>query len=341
MSKERVFIFLILLAFFNVSAQSTVKALHDADLPLQDSAISGQNILTIYVIPSKVKYDWTSPHTLYKSYIKNSIRGICSKPNYLLGHAFVDLRSSMPGERIMAGMSSASRKEQKDLVIKQHYGLAILGCDMQGRFEEEEYLKPILEKFSHKGRLAFMEFIISDSATERLLMFFKAFKAGIESDSSNGARYGGAFYPLYKGEGSGCSAFVISFLDLAGLLKEEFEEWLVKIDIPLALIGGPYNDNKDVRLKDIRKERNWASVSETGAGNFEHLEIYDPTLMFEWINKVMENNSFYDEFYCTPVHLEKANGLRIDSRNKPLPEMDSLFIHREKPSLFIDHYKSK
>ena len=300
-----------------------------------DSVFSGQNRLTIYVIPSKVKYDWSSPHSLYKSYIKNSLRNIFSKTNYLLGHAFVDLQPAVPGERILSGMRSVSRKEPKDLVFKQHYGLAILGCGLHGRLETEEELTIKLGKFSRKGRLAFMEFIISDSATARLTDFYFSYKASLDSLSAE-ALYGGAFWPRYYGEGAGCSAFAISFLDLVGILKDESDEWLVKIDIPMSLIGGPFNGLNEVRLKDIRKEKSWAISSAPGPQTYEHLEMYDPTLMYEWIHSILENNKGHEELMSTPLQLNKAKGILIDYREEPLPEIESIFIERKAPSLFID-----
>lgn len=332
MSAKRLFLLIVFsLTFILVLAQPGT----DVQRSVADSVFSGQNRLTIYVIPSKVKYDWSSPHSLYKSYIKNSMRNIFSKTNYLLGHAFVDLQPAVPGERIFSGMRSVSRKEPKDLVFKQHYGLAILGCGLHGRLETEEELGIKLEKFSRKGRLAFMVFIISDSATARLTDFYTSYKTSLDSLSTR-ASYGGAYWPRYYGEGAGCSAFVISFLDLAGILKDESDEWLVKIDIPLSLIGGPFNSLNEVRLKDIRKEKSWAITSVTGAQTFEHLEIYDPTLMYEWIHSNFHNNTNHEELMSTPLQLNKAKGILIDCREEPLPEIESIFIEREAPSLFID-----
>ena len=306
------------------------------NLVFTDSSLSGLNRLTIYVIPSKEKYDWSSPHTLYKSYIKNSWKNLFSKTNYLLGHAFLDLQPAIDGERIFTGMRSVSRKEQKDLVFNQHYGLAILGCGLKGRLETEDELEYKLGKFSRNGRLAFIEFLISDAATVRLTEFFNSYKARVDS-CLPGAGYGGAYYPRYKGEGSGCSAFVISFLDLSGLLMVEFDEWLVKIDIPMSLVGGPYNNFNEVTIKDIRKEKSWADVSGSGPGNYEHLEMYDPTLMYEWIHSVVNNKGVHGDISSIPLQLEKAQGIRIDSREQPLPEIEGIFLERDKPSLFINH----
>lgn len=333
--------FCISLTTIIVTGQSVSTEYSKTDMVSSDSIDGGKNELTIYVIPSKVKYDWTSPHTLYKTFIRNYKRNMLTRDNYMLGHAFVELRSPLCPKGILAGMRSGSRKEQKDLLMKQHYGLAILGADICGKLETGADLEHTREKYSRKGQLAFMSFFINDAATERLIEFFQTYKAGIESDGSSGARYGGAFWPRYKGEGAGCSAFVISFLDLAGLLQDEFDDWMLKIKIPMDLIGGPYNNYNDVRLRDIRKYKSWEGNAESGNKAFEYLGIYDPSIMYEWINENWDKQSINDEMTLTPLQLNKARGIRIDGRGLPVPQEDSIFTERDKPSIFIDYYLKK
>lgn len=330
------FILLLGLVFSLITVSAQQSPGEERTGAFSDSNVSGLNRLTVYVIPAKRKYDWSSPHTLYKSYISNAWKNLFCKTNYLLGHAFIELQPVDEGDRIFTGMRSASRKESKDLVLKQHYGLAILGCGLQGRLEEEEELEEKVVKFARKGRLAYMVFLISDAASERLIAYFRDYKTGMECARPGEAKYGGAFWPRYKGEGAGCSAFVISFLDIAGLLKDEFDDWLVRIDIPMSLVGGPYNNYNDVRMRDIKKMKSWADTGNAEPGTYEHLEMYDPTLMFEWINNLVENNGMEGDLTVTPLRMGKSNGIMIDSRNQPLPEIDNIFIDRDKPSLFID-----
>jgi hypothetical protein len=306
-----------------------------------DSLEADQNELTIFIIPAKVKFDWSSPRGLCKSYFKNYERNIFNKKSYNLGHAFVELCTPLSSSRIFAGMRAASGKEPKKLVLKEHYGLSILGADMDGTLESDSELVSEVQKYSRKGQLAFITFFISDQATERLLQFFQSFKAGIDSNGSRGARYGGAFWPRYKGEGSGCSAFVVSFLDLAGLMKDEFSHWLVKVNIPMDLIGGPYNQYKEVRLSDIRKCKTWAESSDTSAVGYEHFEIYDPTLIYEWIQATWEEQNSRNDLSLTPLRLNQAKGILIDSQEQPLPCEDSIFMERDKHSIFIDYYHQK
>jgi hypothetical protein len=339
---RRFFITIWLFFIISVSAGQSYSAEFPQNQPAKlDTADVGQNELTIYVIPSKVKYDWTSPRSLCKSFFRNYKCHFFNKERYLLGHAFVELQSPLASGRIFSGMTTDSKDELKNFVFKQHYGLAILGADTKGKLETENDLELKVQKYSRNGQLAFMTFIISNMAAERMIRFFQSYKAGIDSNGSPGARYGGAFWPRYKGEGSGCSAFVISFLDLAGILKEEFDEWLVKVDIPMELIGGPYNNYKDVRFKDIKKHRSWASWEDPDKALYEHLEMYDPTLIYEWILEMWDKHETQDAMIITPVQLDQAKGVRIDERNLPVPEEDSIFIERKTPSIFIDYYHQK
>jgi len=304
-------------------------------------AIDGENELIIYVIPSKVKYDWNSPNSLVKSYIKNIRRNIFDKKSYLLGHAFVELNTSASPEGILTGMRSARPEEAKNLVIGEYYGLAILGADISGELESREELEKKIEFYSGNGRLAFIKLIINDKAVERMLTFFEGYKAFWEQDSTTGARYGGAFWPRNKGEGAGCSAFVVSFLDLGGLLREAFDDWKVEIDIPMKLIGGPYNEGNKVRIRDIRREQKWADRQSETNNAFEHFEIYDPTLMYEWIHRLWESSDIQEKYAAVPVELNEAKGIRIDARQIQPDENEPVFYHRQTPSIFIDYYKTR
>ena len=306
-----------------------------------DLQAAGQNELTIFVIPAKVKFDWSSPYSLFKSYFKNYKKSLFKRKSYTLGHVFVELCTPLSSGRIFAGMRAASRKEMKSMVLKDHYGYSILGADMDGKLETATELVPQVEKYSRKGQLAFMTFLINDEATERMLLFFQSFQAGSDSNGAQGPRYGGAFWPRYEGEGSGCSAFAVSFLDLGGLLQEEFNEWWVNINIPMDLIGGPYNNNHEVRFSDIKKYKSWAESSDTVAKSYEPFGIYDPTLIYEWIQDKWEEQNSLNDLFVTPLMLNQAKGILIDSRNQPLPEEDGIFMERDKPSIFIDYYRQK
>jgi len=133
----------------------------------------------------------------------------------------------------------------------------------------------------------------------------------------------------------------MSSMDLAGLLEDEFSYWLVKVNIPMELIGGPYNNGNEVKLKDIKKQTCWSDTCEPGDAGYEHFEIYDPTLISEWIKVKWDEENSRDGGPYTPLRLNQAKGLLIDCRNQPAPGGDSIFMERDKPSIFIDYYNQK
>jgi hypothetical protein len=302
-----------------------------------DAGSENLHELTIYFIPSKAYYDWSSPHTLYRSYVKNYLRNLLKKDRYCypLGHAFLELRSPLVPGKLLAGIRSTSREEQADYVMKDHYGLAILGTDLQGKLESPDDLEDVKEKYTQKGKLAFLRLLISEEQASLMINFYEAFKVRIDSMGSPGRFYGGAFWPRYYGEGSGCSAFVVSFLDIPGILREEYDEWIVDINIPMNLIGGPFNQFHEVEMKEIKKCRSWADDLSVAHVDYEPFKIYDPSLMYDWVIKMHDRQDSLPELVSL-VSLNKSKGVEIDARSFPIPKNESIFLYRTEPSIFID-----
>ncbi|MFO7614714.1 MAG: hypothetical protein R6W71_08765 [Bacteroidales bacterium] len=294
--------------------------------------------LTIYVIPSVVKYKWDSPHSLYRSYIRNMRRSLFNNHTYLLGHAFVELRSPLIPGKLLTGMSASSRKEQRQNVLKEHYGMAILGAVLQGRMETLEELVEKKEKYARRGDLAFIRVWISEGAVIRLLRFFKTYHSTFGNEEVSLPSYGGAFWPRYKSEGAGCSAFAVSFFDVAGIMRQHFDEWKIKIDIPMEIIGGPYNDHHKVRIRDVKKLKSWSDGNGERHVTYEPFEIYDPSLMFDWIHDTWNIYRQEDDQAIRPVIENDAYGLIFDARDIPVPNNEELFIERPVRSVFIDYY---
>lgn len=296
--------------------------------------------LLIYVIPSRVAYDWSSPRSLHRSYVKNIKRSLLSKQNYLLGHAFVEFRSPLLPGRLLTGMRSASKKESRDYVLKDHYGLAILGAGLDGRLETGSELLEVRKDFARRDRLAFIRLLVSEEAAARLLAFFESYISRYESPAEGGVPYGGAFWPRYEDEGAGCSAFAVSFLDVAGLLRDFFDEWVIRINIPMSLIGGPYNDGNEVKIKDVRKGKKWADPDSLAPGEYVRFEIYDPSVMYQWIMDVRQGRVREDGFEAADNYEPEAPGLFFDARNVPVPMGEPLTGTREDPSIFTGNGRS-
>lgn len=294
---------------------------------------SALNEVTIYLIPSAAQYDWSSPHSLRKSLIKNYLKNIFRKDRYLMGHTYIELQSA-GGAEVVTGMHSISRDEQKQLVFQEHYGLAILGAELMGEMDNSDELGIRLDKCFRKGEVSFIRIFVNDEAFERMIAFYQGYKSRIDSLGAPAKCYGGAYWPRYYGEGSGCSAYVISYLDVAGIMQSEFDQWKIRINIPMALIGGPYNPGQEVDMKDIRKCDSWADSGTDGV-DYESFWIFDPTLMHEWVLEKNADLGQGEDFFFTPVQMGKCKGIEIDARSLPVPS-DQIFMPRMDPSIFIE-----
>jgi hypothetical protein len=107
------------------------------------------------------------------------------------------------------------------------------------------------------------------------------------------------------------------------------------------LIGGPYNNNKEVRLKDIKKYESWAEITDSSFATYVPFDIFDPTLMYDWIQEELEEPDLPNNLSLIPLQLNEARGILIDSRNQPMPYEESIFMERKKRSIFIDYYHQK
>ena len=121
--KKRLFI--IYLLFFPVltlisQGSQGISDAFSGDKSTMPKGISSS--LTIYILPAKVQYDWESPHTLYCSLIKNYIRNMFrpKRESYLLGHAFIELRTPLHEGDIFSGMRATSVDAEKRMLLKEH-----------------------------------------------------------------------------------------------------------------------------------------------------------------------------------------------------------------------------
>ena len=294
--------------------------------------------LTIYVIPSTVDLDWSSPSTLFRTYRKSLISTIISGSPYSMGHLFVQLTSPLLEEPIWAGMGSVSRKEQRNWVLKEKAGLGVLGVGLMGKLEKKDELSPVKNYYIRKNNLAAISFRIGDNAAEKILRFIENFDNEDENGHLPSLHYGGAFWPLYEKEGAGCTAFGIAMLELAGISKEEMESWKHKVNIPMSLIGGELNPGNKVKVRDIKSANDWHSGHGEANIDFVQHTIYDPSLIYNWIMEKLSgsgNNSSLDYFAANSPSTPR---LFADIRDIEIDVESPIFTPRYNENLFIYHF---
>ncbi len=258
------------------------------------------NLLSLGFISPPVKFDWSTPRALTWSVSKAFVKG---NPGGLeIGHAFVHLRCG--SKEIWAGMMGGESKEFYKALVSDGAGLGILFYNFAGTLEDQKSVESYLPEYE-EDQLSWLKVAISDSTCERLMRYHTEYEA-----SQNWKNYGLPNRPLY-GEGSGCSAFAASFLEVAGLLDSHLQKaWSRTLLVPEVFIGKSDHKVSFLKLLALGKTSNrWAMPSE------EHKKIffYDPQLMDEWVRSLPQRKVTDGKY--KRVH----NVVYWDAREVPTP----------------------
>lgn len=293
--------------------------------------------LTIYVMPTLFPLDWESPAALYHSVRRGYMRNIFRSNHYLLGHVAVELNSTHLDEPLLIAQTSGTFSEKWDLIMKQKAGYAIIGAPLEGRLEQPGELRRKLRVYSRRGKLAFIRYRLNDIAANRIMQFIRTYSEKMNDKYAPSDFYGGAFWPRYYNEGSGCSAFAMVMLEMNHLLTDETDLWRLDHKIPMELIGGRFNNGHEVKLSAIKGADAWFEGE--GAVNEDYVmySVYDPNLIFDWI--MAQRNMEFSDF--RPVDDAGIPGLFFDAQSVEVNPDEAIFIQRRNPDLFIDSYFKK
>jgi hypothetical protein len=296
------------------------------------------NEFTIYVMPSLYPLNWHSPSLLFKSVKDCYFKTIGTKDNYLLGHIAVELNSHLLAEPLLIAQTSSSTQEKLDLVFKQKAGLAIMGAPMHGRLETTGELRHKLDVYAKRNKLAFIRYRISDDAARRMLKFISEYSKKMDGQNAPCDFYGGAFWPRYQQEGSGCSAFGMALLEVVNLLPDsDSRRWRVDVNLPMNLIGGEYNQGKRIKTSAIIKAHKW--FTDNGKVNVDYVKhsVYEPSIIFDWIREKRQKT---DHDYKI-IDDKGVPGLFVDATNTRFDPNEPLFLTRLESNIFIDNYLKK
>ncbi len=274
--REKLLILAMTVAGFGISAARPCVA-HADELTLFN-----------YVSPG---LDWSTPHRLgktlleaYSAYVRE-VKGVRVHP---IGHVALEVKCDTsefgPATQFASAMEPSSNTEAARVLMVDQQGLGILFYDLKGELDDTDYVGKTNEKHVKMGSgMNFVTFKIRPSSCQRLVQYYGEFIA-----RGYGAHYGLQNRPRY-GEGAGCSAFGVSFIDIAGLLTDEWQaKWSRTIIAPSALTGGQLNPDNKVPFKEILKDvdatRRWAYDWEP----HHTIHFYDPDLIYAWVNDVYD-----------------------------------------------------
>ena len=292
--------------------------------------------LTIFAIPEVTPIKWDNPSVLFKTTIKCYLNAALRKHYYVIGHVIARISSPTLDSAVYVAMNGAVQSEKVEYVVKKKVGLGVFGSTIKGRIEPVDHIHKGLQLYGKRGKVAYIKFKINEQAVERLIDFVKYYQQKNETGLAPCEYYNGALWPRYDKEGSGCSAFGVSLLDVANVLPAEAKEkWIRSVDIPMELIGGEFNNNKKVKFGSIFKEKSWYSGDGKEGVDFVNYSVYDPGLMFNWINNThVINNNVYES--------EKENnmkGLVVDRRDVTFE--DNVVLQRKDTTFFAKFFYEK
>lgn len=266
--------------------------------------------LTLYFIPSPYGISWDTPAQVARTTIRNQLTFKDRK----IGHVSIEIKchatESTKAINFFTGMTG-DISPSKRLIIKDGIGLGMLFYNYEGRLENSDQLKEEMIEKSKSGRMNFLTFKINSENCRRLAQYVEEFKTkGFD-------RYYGLPNRPRHGEGSGCTAFGMSFLEIAGLMEEDFKKsWSHYLRVPEEYIGTPIGKNpvNIVSLALPLRNTRWANANEP------HREIFfwDPDKMFEWVNDKFHNKSQHKEFEFT--ELNNAKGIILDRTKVNAPK---------------------
>lgn len=292
--------------------------------------------LSIFVIPSYRPLDWDSPSSILRSTVNSFMEASFSRKLYSIGHLFIELTNPEGVPIIRTSIASKEPSEQRAMVLKDKIGLAMLGAPVKGRMESMEELERSINRFAKKKRISFISYRILPAAAERVIDFVTTFISRDSVGFSQSDRYGGSFWPRFKGEGAGCSAFGMAALELTGA-KIDYPEWYVQVLVPYDLVGGKYNNGRRVRPGEILKRKTWYQGS--GVENQEYFThfIYDPSYIYGWILNQLSAAQMPEGFTKSTKTSKEGrviNGLSFDATGIKTPT-EPIFKERVTPSAFV------
>ncbi len=265
--------------------------------------------LVLYTTPSPYGINWHTPHTLIRSVLRNH----SSSQPHEIGHVAVGLYCSDRGlsgnPDLLTGMTSAVDNSQ-ELLLRQGYGLGILFHNFEGRVNTWDEVLTDINLGVRSGRLSFMAFDISRATCQRLMNYETEFRERGYDQS-----YGLTNRPLY-GEGAGCSAFGVSFLEVAGVdTNLFFGDWGRSLRVPTRLVGGPLTGYFVPLARFILNPlAMWAIAREP----WFPLSFWDPDRMHAYVHRV-NAGSITMPFTGEMLSWGNAKGLRMNLLGVPTP----------------------
>lgn len=268
-------------------------------LLLLTTNLEAENHLTLYFVPSPKGIDWSSPSKLGWSALRNYLS---FRPHFM-GHVFVEFQWGK--NREVTGMVPTASDYFSQLLIHGR-GLGILYHCFPGRLETKAEVDAELTRYFKKGGITFTRFLLNDAQCRRISDYLSQYR-----ENNSAGHYGLSNRPRH-GEGAGCSAFGVSFVDVAGFLDAELiRAWSHSVAVPMKYAGPPLSRAGVNLLGVLFHARKWAAKNEKQTA----LTFWDPDRMYDWTTSKIEGAP--GRFKV--MGIGKVKGIVLDKKRVPAP----------------------
>jgi hypothetical protein len=279
------------------------------------SSAFAANQVTLHFIPSPKGINWKRPETLADSTLINQIAKVHGGDRHSVGHVYEELECGQT--HFFTGATDVGNSQESHALFKEGYGLGILLKTYDGLLDATDDAEKDLAAMHVTGRSNFLRFEVSPATCARLVEYVKEYQArGYDKI------YAGLNARPRRGEGSGCSAFGASFLELAGVETPEFEDSFMRDYImPRKFVGGEFTRKRVSILKIILAfSAKWDT--DLSKGGFR-IHFYDPERMYDWVTNAVQAIQTQSRTFPWPgaevQYLGQSEGVAFDARDVPTP----------------------
>jgi len=272
--------------------------------------------ITLHFIKAPSPTRWTTPRSLTLSALRNQVARVPSGQRHSIGHVYAELECG--SRHHFSGVTSTGNTEERRAIFLEGYGLGVVLKNYAGKFDTEDYIQRDLNSMFETGRSNLVRFKISPRTCSRLETYLKEYE-----ERGYHHIYAGLNARPLRGESSGCSAFGMSFLELAGLQDPEFESnWKTYRILPRKLVGGPLTGKKVSLIKILRQiPSRWDS--NLTQGGFP-VDFWDPEKMHGWTElaarDLMSGANRRFPWPASLIRVQKSVGVVFDATQVPTPE---------------------
>ena len=239
--------------------------------------------LELYFYRAPQPLDWSTPGNLVRSTVHNQRFKINGR-TYPHSISHVNVRLQCANEKsVYRGMSSRKSNFSYvwDFTIKG-VSLDTLLINVPGRFYTEDEILFWLPVLKQKGYVRGLKLLLNEDQCARAQRYLRLYEE-LQLDKV----YGGLRSTPHFGQGAGCAAFGVSFLQILNFFPESLERhWQRTLAVPWELLSSKTRSARIGFIGYLRgKDRPWASPREKQI----QLKFWDPELMYNWVGDIAQN----------------------------------------------------